>query len=127
MPRLPVLTMALAVVLTACGGSDAPRTALGPLADQADRVAELIDEGRGCDAVDALADLRSLAEQDVPVEVRDAVVGFTSSAEQAVACETSSEAPAPDPPEAEDDEDEDGDHPGRGNGKGKGKGKGSDD
>ncbi len=132
----PALTLLPAIVLMAsgCSGAD-PDTA--PLAAQADRVADLLEEDRACEASEALRALDELAAGDPDAEVREAVTTFVDSARPRLECTTEapSPSPAPPPPEGEDeappvrDEDRDDDedrgnegggngNPGRGNGNG---------
>ncbi len=143
----PALTLLPAIVLMASGCSDADREP-APLAAQADRVADLLEDDRACEASEALRALDELAAGDPDAEVREAVTTFVDSARSRLGCtsDTPSPTPAPPPPEAEDeappvrDEDRDDDedqgnegggnddegggngNPGRGNGNGNGNG-----
>jgi hypothetical protein len=124
--RRAVVPLLLTTALAGCGGHAETTADLGPLADQADRVAASLERGDGCAAVDALEQLRTLA-QDVPADVRTAVTSFADTAGASVAC----------PPEdTEDDGADDGedagegeDGPGRGRGRARGhdRGRGGDD
>lgn len=123
MRRLLVL-LALAATLTACGGAASPTADLGPLADQADRVADLIEQDRPCEATEALRTLESMADGEFAPQVREAVVSFASTAQQTVTCDPAAEPQEPPPPPEDPGRD---DGKGKGNGKAKGKDKGDDD
>lgn len=117
-----LLVLLAAATLTACGGGTTPAADLGPLADQADRVADLIEQDRQCEAAEALRTLEGMTDAMAP-QVREAVVSFASTAQQTVTCDPATEPQASPPPE---DPGRDDDH-GKGKGKAKGKDKGGDD
>lgn len=138
MRRPLVLCSLAAVLLAACSGSTPPPRGVDLLADQADRVAQLLEEGRGCAAEEALRTLDAMADDRVTAEVRDTVASFASSAQQAVTCPPPGPTQAPSSPSPQDrdddedgkdkdkdddeDEDEDDEHPGQGRGRGRGGG-----
>ena len=147
MSRLPVMVAVLALLVVGCGSSTADED-LAPLAEQADRVATLLDDGRPCEAATAAQELGTMARADVSVEVRDAVTAFAEDAASSITCPPpATEPPATEPPppappspaadpgppqdhggdEGEDDEDDDSDDEDRGNGRGNGRGRGGDD
>lgn len=94
-----LLLLALATGLLGCGGTGTS----DPLADQADRVADLLAQDRACEAAEALRTLQRQADSATDATVRDAVTTFALAADQRVRCE-----PAPSPPGTEDEQDEGG-------------------
>lgn len=126
--RATSVSLLVAAFLAAGCASNSPQAdaGLGPLADQADRVAQLIDEERPCEAVEAARTLGSLADDERFSEsVTQTVTSFAASAESSIECPPATTPaptePAPPPPDGEDDEDDDKDKDDRGEGKAKGR------
>jgi hypothetical protein len=117
---------ACALALASCGGGDggdtsaetvAPAIPAGiaqDLAARSDEVAQLVDQGRTCEAA-VKADELVAAVEAAAADIPDALE--TELAEVAVSLQDTINCPAP--PEEEDDDD---DNKGKGNGKGNGKG-----
>lgn len=146
MRATPVVLVVAAFLVAACAPSSTQSEAdLAPLADQADRVAQLIDEERPCEAVEAARTLASLADDEgLDEQVTRAVSTFATSATSSIQCSPSTPEPTTPPPPAVDDgddrdsdeeddddrdkddedaDDRDDDHPGEGKAKGKKNGK----
>ena len=115
---LPLLP-ALLLMATGCS-ADSPDAHVA-IADQADRVAVLLEEDRSCEAAEALRALEDLAGDSATSEdVRAAVTSFVGSARSSVTCTSPSPEPAPEAPAPPPDPADD---PGRGN-EGEGRGNG---
>ncbi len=143
MRATPVLLAIVAALAAGCA-SDPPDTGpdLGALADQAERVGQLAEEDRPCEAAEAARTLATLAERDdLELEVRQAVISFANSAEASVTCDpgvTPTDASPSDTEGAGGDQDDDqqgGDQDGdgqddedegQGEGQGQGEGEGDD-
>lgn len=111
MRATPVSLLVAALLVAGCASNSPQADAdLGPLADQADRVAQLIDEDRPCEAVEAARTLASLADDDgVSDQVNEAVTSFAASATSTIECPPASPDPTTDPPvtDAGDQDDQD--------------------
>ncbi len=113
----PVSLLAAAFLVTGCASNSPQVDAdLGPLADQADRVAQLIDQERPCEAVEAARTLGSLADDERFSEpVTQAVTSFATSAEASIECppattERATTEPPPPPPDNDADDEDDADN-----------------
>lgn len=95
----PALTLLPAIVLMAagCAGEGADTTAL---ADQADRVAQLLADEQPCAAAEALRALEALTDGGTRPEVREAVDTFVASARASTRCEVDTGSPEPAPSQA---------------------------
>lgn len=114
MRATPVLLLVAAFLMAGCASdSTEEEPDLGPLADQADRVAHLIDEERPCEAVEATRTLASLADDDrMSEQVTEAVTSFAASVESSIECppatsEPTSDPPPPPPPDDDGQDDDD--------------------
>lgn len=129
MRHVLVLVTALAVLAAACGErADDPEAEA--LAGQAERIAELLDEGEDCRALEAARTLGTMAEDDsLDQDVQSAAATYADQARQQLTCEAPSTPPAPEPdpeqdPDPDPDPDPDGgddgpeEPPGQGNGGG---------
>lgn len=101
MRSLPVLTAVLVLAAAACSGEAAdPR--VEAVADQVERVAQLLDDGEDCRALEATATLQTLADDEaLDQEARSAAAIWADQARQQLSCEAPTPAP-PEPAEAED-------------------------
>ena len=93
----PALSLLPAIALMAAGCSGAG-DGTAALADQADRVADLLAQDRTCQASEALRSLDGLVTEDVDAEVREAVTTFVASARASVGCASGPPSPSPAPP-----------------------------
>lgn len=127
MRHVLVLVTALAVLAAACG-ERADDPGAEALAGQAERIAELLDEGEDCRALEAARTLGTMAEDDsLDQDVQSAAATYADQARQQLTCEAPSTPPAPEPeqdPDPDPDPDPDGgddgpeEPPGQGNGGG---------
>ena len=134
MPLPPTLTAsaaALSLLLAGCGGGqpNVDSAAADELAQRADQVAEALEAGDGCLALERTAELQSAtATARDDGRVTDTVAAEVLTAAQRIAQGTSCEPP---PEDEEDDDGRDGeadrDDENEGNGRGRGKGRGNDD
>lgn len=126
---LTLSAAALSLLLAGCGGGqpNVDSAATDELAQRADRVAEALEAGDGCLALERTAELQSAtATARDEGRVTDTVAAEVLTAAQRIAQGTSCEPP----PEEEDDGhdgEEDRDDGNEGNGRGRGKGRGNDD
>lgn len=101
MRRLPVLTAVLVLAAAACSG-EAADPQVEAVAEQAERVAQLLDDGEDCRALEATATLQALADDDaLDQEARSVAAIWADQARQQLSCE------APEPPEPAEAEDRD--------------------
>lgn len=113
MRRLLVAVAALSLAATACTtGDEAP---VDDLAARADRVAELLDAGEECRALEAARVLQDGADDaTLDEEVRTAAARWADQARQHLSCEDPTEGPTdeePAPQEGDDDSPEGDDDP----------------
>ncbi len=134
MRRLLVLLLPAVLLASACGGGPTgiPAERAEELAARAERVAELIDAGQGCEAIEAADSLRAAARQDRDAgrisgavageidETAAAIIERATCGEEtpapATTAPTGPPSPSPEPepttgPPGDDDGDDDGNGP----------------
>lgn len=102
---LTLLVPLLALLLGGCGGAPSPD--LEPVITQAERVGQLLDADRPCEALEAMRALDTLAERAGDPEVDATVSAFISDARATVTCggdPQPSPTPGDEPPAAREEE-----------------------